>query len=105
MKALVKRAALAAKRVLDSTATGPASDTTVAAGGTADITFTLPSPFTRPASEIGVKNVTGLPSGVYIAAIAVDPENKTVTLTLANPGASDVTVAANSITLEAVLVN
>lgn len=78
--------------------TGPAEDTTIAAGGSADISFTVNVP--RDLYAAGVRSISGLPSGVYVSAVSVSGKN--VTLTLVNTGASDVTVAANSITIDVV---
>lgn len=80
--------------------TGPAEDTTIAAGGSADVAFAVNVP--RDLVDVGVENVTGLPSGVYINAISFSGKN--VTLTLVNTGGSDVTVAAGSITVKVVAI-
>lgn len=105
MKVVYRIGPLSHRRVVSGSGTGPAQDTTVAAGGTADITITVDTGIKRPAESMGIVSISGLPSGVYIADITVDAANKTVTLTLANPGSSDVTVSANSITVTAIAVN
>jgi hypothetical protein len=83
--------------------TGPGADTTVVAGGTANLTFTLTTE--HDLAYAGVESITGLPGGVYIEAVTVDKTAKTVTITVINTGAADVTITANSISVRIVAVS
>lgn len=90
------------RRAFTETATGPAANVTVAAGGTADVVINVAGPVARAAEELAVKSITGLPAGLYISNITVDAANKTITLSVVNPGTSDITVSADSIALEVI---
>lgn len=94
------------RRVVVEDVAAPGADTVVPTGGTADITVSVAgeSPH-RDLEYAGVESVAGLPSGVYIAGISFDKTAKTLTLTLFNSTAADVTVTANSLTIRVVSIS
>ena len=102
----VKRAGtIHRRRVIETSVTGPAADLIVPAGGTADLTVTVDTGMARGAQIIGITSITGLPAGIYIQSISIDAAAKTITITLHNPGAADVTVTANSVTIGVIAIN
>ena len=62
---------------------------TVPAGGTATVTFNIATEVPRKIRNAGIESIS-IPSGTYIQSISVDKNAKTLSVTLYNPGASDV---------------
>ena len=85
--------------------TGPAADTIVPTGGTANVTFSIAGESPRDIEYAGLESITGLPAGVYIAGISFDKTAKTLTITLYNSTAADVTVTANSLSIRVVSIS
>lgn len=83
-------------------ATGPAANVSVAAGGTANVDITITSQLSSLMSG-AVSRVTGLPTGVAIAGLQV-VDTSTLRIVAYNPTAAAVTVTANSVTAEALLI-
>lgn len=64
-------------------------DVSVAAGSSSTITFNIAQEVPRKVKYAGIQSIT-LPSGLYISAISVDGANKTLSITLHNPGTAAV---------------
>ena len=92
------------RHVVVETVTGPASDTTVAAGGTADITFDIAKEVPRDVAYAGVESISGLPADVKIQSISVDKTGKKLTVTVYNAGGTDATISANSVSVVVVAI-
>lgn len=99
-----KAGAVHARHVVVEDKTGPGSDVTVAAGGTNTVTFSIADVVPRNIEYAGVEYVSGIPSGLYIQGISFDKDGKTLTITFHNPGDTDITIKANSLTVRVVSV-
>ena len=97
-------------KIKELSATGPASDTTITAGAkaTVSISISIPKhlfPATRPKIAL-IKAIEGVPDGLALAGLRADagPDSVTVALDLKNVTTTDVTVAANAITVRTVVI-
>ena len=81
-------------------ATGPDSDTVVSAGSSGTITISITSPFTK--ARMAISKISGLPDNVEIKGWSFDGDD-TLEIYVMNTGGSDVTVSANSVSVEYML--
>ncbi|MFQ6075627.1 MAG: hypothetical protein ACE5Z5_05785 [Candidatus Bathyarchaeia archaeon] len=89
------------KKMVELTATGPASDVPVGAGAAADVDLAVGAPPSTILEVLSLKDVSGLPDGVVLAGITY-PDVGTVRLRVFNPTAGAITVTADSVTAHAV---
>ena len=87
------------------TKSAPDADTTIAAGGTANISVSIGGESPRDIEHAGLESISGLPADVYISGISVDKSAKTLTISLHNAGGTDVTIAANSLSLTIAVIS
>jgi len=88
---------LTGEKIVLLSASGPASDTTVTAGGSATVDLTISLGPVYRAKPLAIRSVSGLPAGVVIGGIEF-PDDNTVRITVVNTGTGDVTVTAGSVT-------
>jgi len=93
------------RMAISESKTAPDADTTITAGGTANISISIGGESPRNILYAGVESISGLPTDVYIAGISVDKSAKTLTITLVNTGAADVTISAGSLSLTIVVIS
>jgi len=91
------------KKLVVATATGPASDTTVAAGAAADLSLSYArTTLARVEEARGVRRIAGLPDGVVLVGFEAKADG--VTVRVYNATGADVTVSAGSVTTEVELL-
>ena len=86
-KVLRRRGMLQKRDVIVETFT---ADLNVAAGGTQTVTFNIATQVPRNILDAGVESIS-FPSGLYIQSISIDKTNKTLSITLHNPGTAAIT--------------
>jgi len=93
-------------RIVEATATGPASDVDVAAGTAVDIVLTATDGDISGAGVAMIESIGGLPDGLAIAGVSISlaQGSATVTIRVYNPTSSTVTVTAKSVTAKIVVI-
>jgi len=84
-------------KIVKLSATGPAADVTVTAGGAANVDLTIGTSMYNVKAIEALVSVSGLPDGAVLAGVSY-PDLSTVRLRVFNPTGADVTVSAGSVT-------
>ena len=91
---------LTGEKVEVLSASGPSSDTSVAATSAADIDLTISlGKVKKILDHLAVTQISGLPDGVVLAGYSF-PSETTLRLRVYNPTSADITVTAGSVSAE-----
>lgn len=91
-------------KVYSDSGTGPASDTTIAAGATGniDISISLPAGLFDAPPAVIVREWGNLPAGLEVLGVRVESvsvDSVTIRIAVNNPTSGDITVSAGSVTV------
>ena len=87
-------------KIAYGSATGPASDTAVSSGSSGTVTISISSPFTK--ARMAISKISGLPDNIEIKGWSFDGDD-TLEIYVMNTGTADVTISADSVSVEYVL--
>jgi hypothetical protein len=83
-------------KVVEVTAKGPAADTSVAAGASADVDLTVAAGPANVKKLLALGSITGLPDGIVLAGVSY-PSPTTVRVRVHNVTTAAITITAGSV--------